>query len=197
MLDFYPHSLQKFCYAYRPGERVAKINNPEYRINRQIRAREVRLIDDKNENVGVVSLSRALEMAELAHLDLVEVAPTANPPVCRIMDFGKFQYEKQRRERKARKQQKTIEVKQVRLTPSIDDHHLGFKVRDARGWIEEGMKVRFSIRFRGRQNLHPEIGRDRLQNIANELKDVAQVEQQPSMEGSTMYMVLAPHAEKK
>jgi translation initiation factor IF-3 len=157
----------------------------------------VRLINEKNENIGVVTLVRALEMAEENHLDLVEVAPNANPPVCRIMDFGKFQYEKQRRERKARKQQKVVEVKQIRLSPSTDDHHLGFKIRDARRWIEEGMKVRFSIRFRGRQNLHPELGRERLKSIANELKDVAQVEQHPSLEGSTMLMVLAPQSEKK
>jgi translation initiation factor IF-3 len=113
------------------------------------------------------------------------------------MDFGKFQYEKQRRERKARKQQKVIEVKEIRLTPSTDDHHLGFKVRDARKWIQEGMKVRFSIKFKGRQNLHPELGRTRLQNIAEDLKDVAAVEQGPNMEGTTMHMMLAPHGDKK
>jgi translation initiation factor IF-3 len=158
----------------------------------------VRLINDETkENLGVVSLTRALELAEAAQLDLVEVAPEANPPVCRIMDFGKFQYEKQRRERKARKQQKVVEVKEIRLTPSTDDHHLGFKVRDARRWIQEGMKVRISIKFKGRQNLHPQLGRERLQNIAEELKDVAAVEQGPSMEGTTMLMILTPQTEKK
>lgn len=158
----------------------------------------MRLINDETkENIGVVSLSRALELAEAAQLDLVEVAPDANPPVCRIMDFGKFQYERQRRDRKARKQQKNIEVKEIRLTPSTDDHHLGFKVRDARRWIEDGMKVRFSIKFRGRQNLHPQLGRDRMHNIAEALKDVASVEQAPSMEGSTMQMVLTPQSDKK
>lgn len=144
-----------------------------------------------------MTLVQALELAEAAQLDLVEVAPEANPPVCRIMDYGKFQYEKQRRERKARKQQKVIEVKEIRLTPSTDEHHLGFKVRDARRWIEEGMKVRISIKFRGRQNLHPEIGRGRLQSIAEDLKDVASVEQAPNIEGTTMLMILAPHGEKK
>lgn len=158
----------------------------------------MRLINDETkENLGVVSLTRALELAEAAQLDLVEVAPEANPPVCRIMDFGKFQYEKQRRERKARKQQKVIEVKEIRLTPSTDEHHLGFKVRDARRWIQEGMKVRISIKFKGRQNLHPQLGRERLQNIAEELKDVAAVEQGPSMEGTTMLMILTPQTEKK
>ncbi len=179
-------------------ERDFRINSPEFRINNQIRAREVRLINDvTKENHGVVSLSRAIELAETAQLDLVEVAPEANPPVCRIMDFGKFLYERQRRERKARKQQKIIEVKEIRLTPATDEHHLGFKIRDARKWIQDGMKVRISIRFRGRQNLHPQLGRERLQNIAEELKDVAQVEQAPNQEGSTMAMLLAPLGEKK
>lgn len=158
----------------------------------------MRLINDETkENLGVVSLSQALEMAEAAQLDLVEVAPDANPPVCRIMDFGKFQYEKQRRERRARKQQKVVELKEVRLTPTTDDHHLGFKVKDARRWLEEGMKVRFSIRFRGRQNLHPQIGRDRLTGIAEDLKDIATVEQAPSQEGSTMMMVLSPQSQSE
>lgn len=156
----------------------------------------MRLINDETkENLGVVTLTQALELAEAAQLDLVEVAPEANPPVCRIMDFGKFQYEKQRRERKARKQQKVVEVKEIRLTPSTDDHHLGFKVRDARRWIQEGMKVRISIKFRGRQNLHPQIGRERLHSIAEELKDVAAVEQSPSMEGTTMLMILTPQTQ--
>jgi len=142
--------------------------------------------------VGVVSFVRALEMAELVELDLVEVAPTAVPPVCRIMDFGKFQYEKQRRERKAKKAQRVVEVKQVRLNPGTDDYHLGFKMEDARKWLLEGNKVRFSIRFRGRQNLHTEIGRDRLVRIWDEMKDVSQVEQSATLEGNTMTMTLAP-----
>lgn len=136
-------------------------------------------------------------MAEESHLDLVEVAPGAEPPVCRIMDFGKFQYEKQRRERKARKQQKNVEIKEIQLGPKTDDHHLGFKVRDARRWIEEGMKVRVRVKFKGREITHPEIGRDRLDKIAEELGDVAIVEQKPNLEGRTMLMVLAPIPEKK
>ncbi|MBC6957359.1 MAG: translation initiation factor IF-3 [Chloroflexi bacterium] len=176
------------------------MSNPEYRINRQIRAREVRLIDEDNENVGVVTLFRALELAEAADLDLVEVAPNASPPVCRIMDFGKFQYEKQRRERKAKKAQKIVEVKQVRLNPATDDYHLGFKMDDAKRWLSEGNKVRFSIRFRGRQNLHTDIGRTRLVRIAESMKEHSVIEQPPTLEGNTMTMTLAPQtpqAEKK
>lgn len=135
-------------------------------------------------------------MAEESQLDLVEVAPNANPPVCRIMDFGKFQYEKQRRERKARKQQKNVEIKEIQLGPKTDEHHLGFKIRDARRWIGDGMKVRVRMKFKGREITHPEIGRERLAKIAEELKDVAVVEQKPNLEGRAMLMILAPISEK-
>ncbi len=130
-------------------------------------------------------------------LDLVEVAPNANPPVCKVMDFGKFQYERAKKEREARKLQKTIEVKEIRLRPKTDDHHRSFKVRDARRWLEEGMKVKVRIRFRGREITYPEIARDMLREVADELEDVAVVEQSPNMEGRTMLMVLAPATEKK
>ena len=136
-------------------------------------------------------------MAEERDLDLVEVSPNADPPVCRIMDFGKFQYERQRREREARKQQKTIEVKEIQLRPKTDDHHLSFKVRDARRWIDEGMKVRVRVRFRGRERDYPDIAHERLQNIAEQLRDIASVEQPPLMEGNTMLMLLAPNPDKK
>lgn len=136
-------------------------------------------------------------MAEEHELDLVEVAPTANPPVCRIMDFGKFRYEKERRERKAKKQQKIVEVKEIRLRPKTDDHHLGFKIRDARKWISDGMKVRIQIRFRGREVTHADIGLDRLKEIIEEMKDVAVVEQSPNLEGYNLTTVLAPISDKK
>jgi len=147
--------------------------------------------------MGVLTLARALEIAEDMELDLVEVSPESDPPVCKIQDFCKFQYEKQRRERKARKQQKNIEVKEVQLGPKTDEHHLNFKIRDARRWIEEGMKVKVRVKFKGREITHPEIGRNRLEKIALELQDVAIVEQKPSLEGRSMLMVLAPHPEKK
>ncbi len=113
------------------------------------------------------------------------------------MNFGKFQYEKQRRERKARKQQKNVEIKEIQLGPKIGDHHLGFKVRSARRWIEDGMKVRVRVKFKGREIIHPEIGRNRLKAIADELEDVAVVEQMPNLEGRTMLMILAPIPDKK
>lgn len=156
----------------------------------------MRVISDTNDNVGVMDTRDALELAASRGLDLVEVSPNASPPVCRIMDFGKFQYERQRRERKARKQQKTIEVKEIQLRPKTDDHHLSFKVRDARKWIEKGMKVKVRVKFRGRERDYPDIARERMVGIADELKDVAVVEQTPSMEGNNMLMILAPITDK-
>lgn len=136
-------------------------------------------------------------MAEERSLDLVEVAPGANPPVCKIMDFGKFQYEKQRRERKARKQQKNVEIKEFQLGPKTDEHHLSIKIKNARRWIDEGKKVRVRVKFKGREITHPEIGRDRLDMIAEQLADVAMIEQIPNLEGRNMIMILAPATEKK
>ncbi|MCB9456677.1 MAG: translation initiation factor IF-3 [Anaerolineaceae bacterium] len=178
-------------------QRDKAISASNYRINDQIRARDVRLITDTNENVGVVSFRRALQMAEDLGLDLVEVSPNSDPPVCRIMDFGKFQYERQRRDREARKQQKTVEVKEIQLRPKTDQHHLGFKVKNARRWISEGMKVRVRARFRGRERDYPDIARDRMMEIAAELQDIAVIEQHPSMEGSSMLMILSPNPDKK
>ena len=157
----------------------------------------MRLITDDNDNIGVVSFSEALEMAEDRNLDLVEVAPNANPPVVRLMDFGKFQYEKQRKERKAKKNQTKIEIKEIQLRPKTDDHHLGFKIKNARKWLQDGKKVRVRIRFRGREITHPEIGRERLENIKEQLEEVGVVEQMPNMEGRDMLMILAPLSEKQ
>lgn len=150
------------------------------------------MIDQNNNNLGVMHIRDALDRAAEAELDLVEVAPQADPPVCRILDYGKFQYEQAKKERLARKAQKITETKEVRLRSSINDHHLGFKVRDARRWLQEGMKVKFRIRFRGREITYPEIARDQLMRIAEELSDVAIVEAQPDMEGRTMLMIMGP-----
>lgn len=164
----------------------------DYRINKHIRSTEIRLIDQDGENVGVVSLREGLNRAEEAGLDLVEVAPNADPPVARIMNFGKFLYEKEKKEREARKSQTKIEIKEIRLRPKTTDHHKGFKVRDARRWLKDDMKVRVTIRFRGREITYPEIALEDLREIAEELSDVAEVEQAPKMEGRSMFMMLAP-----
>jgi translation initiation factor IF-3 len=157
-----------------------------------IRVAEVRLIGPNNENVGVVSIQKALEIAREADLDLVEVAPNSEPPVCRVMDFGKFLFEKTKKEREARKAQTKIEVKEIRLRPKTNEHHRGFKTRDARRWLMDGNKVRVTIRFRGREITYPEIALEDLKEIAEELSDISTIEQAPSMEGRTMGMVLVP-----
>jgi translation initiation factor IF-3 len=139
-----------------------------------------------------VPIKKALELARDAELDLVEVSPNADPPVCRVMDFGKFVYERAKKEREAKKAQTKIELKEIRLRPKTNEHHRGFKVRDARRWLEEGMKVKVTIRFRGREMDYPEIALEDLKEIAQELSDVGTVEQAPQMEGRTMLVVLAP-----
>jgi len=169
------------------------ISATEYRINESITAREVRLIDAGGDNKGVVSIQDALKIAEAAGLDLVEVAPQADPPVCRVLDYGKFAYERAKKDREARKAQTKIEVKEIRLRPKTSDHHRSFKVRDARRWLGEGKKVLARIRFRGREITYPEIALEDLKKIAEELADVGIIEQAPRMEGRTMFMVLAPN----
>jgi translation initiation factor IF-3 len=146
--------------------------------------------------VGVVSTEEALRIAREANLDLVEVSPGAKPPVCRVLNLGKYLYEKEKKERQARKAQTKIEIKEIRLRPKTTEHHRSFKVRDARKWLQNGMKVKVRIRFRGREITYPEIAREDMAQIAKELEDVAIVEQQPDMEGRTMLMVLAPGKKK-
>jgi translation initiation factor IF-3 len=159
---------------------------------------EVRLIGPNNENIGVVSIEQALRIAREAEKDLVEVAPTAAPPVCRVMDFGKFLYEREKKDREARKSQTKIEVKEIRLRPKTNEHHRGFKTRDARRWLLEGNKVRVTIRFRGREITYPELALEDLKEVAEELADISAIEQMPSMEGKVMTMVLSPtHPGKK
>lgn len=138
-----------------------------------------------------------MRIAREADLDLVEVAPNANPPVCRVMDYGKFLYERTKKDREARKSQVKVEIKEIRLRPKTTDHHRGFKVRDARRWLESGKKVKVRIRFRGREITYPEIALNDLKKIAEDLSDVGVVEQPPSMEGRSMLMVLAPNKSKK
>ncbi|HET91086.1 MAG TPA: translation initiation factor IF-3 [Chloroflexi bacterium] len=164
----------------------------KYRVNHQIRASQVRLIDADGNHVGVVPLSEALATAQAQHLDAVEISPAADPPVVRVMDYGKFLYQQAKQEREARKAQKQIEVKEIRLRPKTTDHHRSFKVRDARRWLEDGMKVKVRIRFRGREITYPEIARAQLDEIATELADVGMIEQAPNLEGRTMLMILAP-----
>ncbi|HKY54801.1 MAG TPA: translation initiation factor IF-3, partial [Anaerolineales bacterium] len=164
----------------------------DFRVNEGIRVPEVRLIGPNGENIGVVPIKQALQIARDADLDVVEVSPNATPPVCRVMDFGKFIYERAKKEREAKKSQTKIEVKEIRLRPKTNEAHRGFKVDDARRWLLQGNKVRVTIKFRGREMDYPEIALEDLKEIAESLADVSTVEQAPQMEGRTMLVVLAP-----
>ncbi|OJG24768.1 translation initiation factor IF-3 [Enterococcus columbae DSM 7374 = ATCC 51263] len=165
-------------------------------VNDGIRARELRLIDQDGEQLGVKTKAEALKIAEQANLDVVLVAPNAKPPVARIMDYGKFRFEQQKKEREARKKQKVINVKEVRLSPTIDLNDFNTKLRSARKFLEKGDKVKASIRFKGRAITHKEIGQKVLDRLAEETKDIASVEQQAKMDGRSMFLVLAPKNDK-
>ena len=156
----------------------------------------MRVIDATGTNRGVLPTGEALQLAREAELDLVEVAPNANPPVVRVMDFGKFQYEQAKKEREARKSQKQIEVKEIQLRPKTNEHHAMYKVKNARRWLEEGNKVKVRIRFRGREITYPEVAMKQLQDIATAVTDIAIVEQAPKLDGRTMLMILAPKKKK-
>ncbi|HFI0464141.1 TPA: translation initiation factor IF-3 [Streptococcus suis] len=164
----------------------------ELQINEEIRAREVRVIGDNGEQIGVKSLNDALTIAESFGLDLVLVSPQAQPPVCRIMDYGKYRYEMQKKEKEQRKNQKIVTVKEVRLSPSIEDHDYNTKLRQAIKFLESGDKVKASIRFRGRAITHKDLGREVLEDFIEDTKEVSTVESQPKMDGRSMFIVLAP-----
>ncbi len=162
------------------------------RINEAIRAREVRLIDETGQNVGVVTKIDAMERATNAGLDLVEVSPDAEPPVCKILDFGKFKYQEQKKAAEARKNQKIVEIKEIKMRPSIDDHDYDVKMKAIRRFFEEGDKVKVTLRFRGREMAHQELGYQLLQKVKGELLEISKVESEPRLEGRQMVMVLAP-----
>ncbi|MGM7702286.1 translation initiation factor IF-3 [Pseudalkalibacillus sp. Hm43] len=166
-------------------------------VNEGIRAREVRLIGANGDQIGVKSRQEALEIAQNANLDLVLVAPNAKPPVCRIMDYGKYRYEQQKKEKEARKNQKTITTKEVRLSPNIEEHDFNTKLRNAKKFLEKGNKVKASIRFRGRAITHSELGREVLMRMAKECEELGTIESKPKMEGRSMFLILAPLAEKQ
>lgn len=181
-------------FHYRPTGDTAIANERRVRVNRQIRISPVRVIDVEGEQLGIMPVEQALATAEERGLDLVEVAPNARPPVCRIMDYGKFRYEEARKARQARKKQHNVQVKEVKFRPGIESHDFEFKIRHARRFLEEGNKVRATMMFRGRQMAHPELGREVLSRVAEAVEDVGKVESDPSMEGRNMTMILAPRS---
>jgi translation initiation factor IF-3 len=162
------------------------------RINEAIRAREVRLIDETGQNIGVVPRLDALSKAITAGLDLVEISPDAEPPVCKILDFGKFKYQEQKKAAEARKNQKIVEIKEIKMRPSIDDNDYDVKMRAIRRFFEEGDKVKVTLRFRGREMAHQELGYKLLQRVKVDLVEASKVESEPRLEGRQMVMVLAP-----
>jgi len=162
------------------------------RINEEISVLRVRLVDERGGMVGVVGRNEALTMAAEAGLDLVEIAPGADPPVCKILDYGKYKYEEQKKKNEARKKQKIIEVKEIKLRPSIDIHDYAVKMRSMNKFIEEGDKVKVTMRFRGRELAHQELGMNVLMRVKDDLDAIAKVEQTPRMEGRQMTMVVSP-----
>ena len=166
------------------------------RINEEIRAREVRVITADGEQLGIMSGRAAQQLAVERHLDLVEIAPTAKPPVCKIMDYGKFRYEQQKREKEARKKQKTFDIKEVKLRPGIEDHDFNVKYKNAVRFLEDGDKVKVTIMFRDRELSHPELGEVLLNKMAEQLKEIAVVERVPKLEGKNMIMIVAPKPAK-
>ncbi|WP_132542776.1 translation initiation factor IF-3 [Rhodovulum euryhalinum] len=162
------------------------------RVNDRIRASEIRLIGADGENIGVVSPERGIELAEAAGLDLVEISPNATPPVCKIMDFGKFKYETQKREAEARKNQKIIEIKEVKFRPNTDTHDYEVKMRNVMRFLESGDKVKITLRFRGREMAHQNLGRDLLERVAEDVKEIGKIENMPRLEGRQMVMMIGP-----
>lgn len=162
------------------------------RVNEAIRAREVRLVDATGEQLGVVSGRDALRIAQEKGMDLVEVAPTAKPPVCRIMDYGKFKYEESKRERESRKKQKIISVKEVKMRPGIEDHDFEVRFRQTEKFLKEGDKIKCTIMFRGREVVHAELGKAVLDRLLERVKDLCVVERPAKLEGRNMTMILSP-----
>jgi len=169
----------------------------ELLINEQIREKEVQVIDENEQRLGVLDIQKALEIANEKDLDLVLVAPGAKPPVCKIMNYGKYKFNQAKKEKEARKNQKTFDIKEIRVTPNIEDHDFGFKCKNARKFLEDGDKVKITVRFRGRELNYVKIGEDTLNKFIEELSDIANVEKKPLLEGKNMFIILAKNNIKK
>ncbi len=180
-----------FCFWMVNYQEVTIISK-DLRINEEIRAKEVRLVSHDGEQLGIVQVRDALKMAQEKELDLVEVAPTAKPPVCRIMDFGKFKYEQSKREKEARKKQKIISVKEIKLRPNIEDHDLETKTNNITRFLKDGDKVKVTVMFRGREMAHTDLGKVLLDRVIAQLKDMIIIERHPKVEGRNMITILAP-----
>jgi translation initiation factor IF-3 len=180
------------CHIRRPLRAAPEREPSGPRMNEGIRVQEVRLIDQNGQNVGIVSTAEAMKRAGEAGLDLVEISPDASPPVAKILDFGKYKYQEQKKAAEARKRQKVVEIKEIKMRPSIDDHDYDVKMRSIRRFFGDGDKVKVTLRFRGRELSHQEIGWQVLQRVKADTEAIAKVESEPRMEGRQMVMVLAP-----
>ncbi|WP_114457234.1 MULTISPECIES: translation initiation factor IF-3 [unclassified Halanaerobium] len=187
---FYLHSFFQIL------RRCVNIVN-DLKVNNQIRAKKVRLIDQEGEQIGIKSINEALDISAERGLDLVEVAPQANPPVCRIMDYGKYKYEQAKKEKEAKKNQNVMNVKEVQMGVKIEDHDFNVKLKQARRFLNNKDKVKVRIRFRGREMMHKELGYDLMDRLIEETEDIGQVESKPKMEGRNMMMFLTPKSEKQ
>ena len=187
--------MEEFTIAntFNPAARAVNTGkSDEPRINQQIMAPQVRLIDENGQNVGVVVMREALRRAETAGLDLVEIATSGDWPVCKIIDAGKYKYELQKRKNEAKKKQKVQETKEIKFTPNIGDNDYGFKMRNAKKFLAEGNKVKFTIRFRGREMSYQDLGAEVLNRAAQDVSDIAKTEGQPKLEGRNMSLMVAP-----
>ncbi len=182
-----------FLFIFR---RCFNISKQEQQINEEIRDKEIRVISDDGEQLGIMSAAEALKIAESRNLDLVKIAPMAKPPVCKVMDYGKFRFEKAKKEKEAKKNQKTIEIKEIRLSLNIDTHDFDTKINHAKKFIASGNKVKVSIRFRGREMAHPELGQVIMNRCAEACAECASVEKPAKLEGRQMLMFLAPKSGK-
>ena len=193
-IDLFLYKSIFLCLAHKVLE-VFYIKQ-ELPINEQIRAKEVQVIDEQGEKKGVMPLHSALDLAYNKKLDLVLVAPNAQPPVCKIMNYGKYKFEQAKREKEAKKKQKVFEVKEIRITPNIEQHDFEFKVKNARKFIEDGNKVKITVRFRGRELNYVKLGEANLVKFEEALADIASPEKKPILEGKNMFIILAKKAEK-
>ena len=188
--------LVPFLFITLEVNGISKDKDKDIQVNHEIKAREVRLIGPDGKQLGIMPLKDALRYAQEAQLDLVKIASNAKPPVCKIMDFGKYKYEQSKREKEARKNQKVINIKEIRMNPTIDDHDFQVRLKSAVKFLKDGNKVKVSIKFRGRQMIHTKLGEDVLNKMVEHIQEVGIVEKPPTMEGRNMVMVLSPKQTK-
>lgn len=189
------YAIRYFFEIFRRWKKIG--SNDNLRVNDQIRSRKVRLVDQEGEQIGIKSLNEAQEMADKRGFDLVEVAPQANPPVCKIMDYGKYKYEQAKKKKEAKKNQNVMNVKEVQMGVNIEEHDFKVKLKQAKRFLNNKDKVRVRLKFRGRELMHKELGYDLMDKLIEETKDIGKVESKPSMEGRDMMMILTPVSDKQ